>query len=39
MDGVKIVFFAIFDQFLEFIKNNFHFQSLRKIEAVLLPSM
>ena len=48
--GMKIAFFAIFDQHgptfwppkgqnMEFLQQNFNFQSLRKTELVLLPSM
>ena len=48
--GLKIAFFAIFDSNqahilepkgpnMEFLKQNFNFQSLRKTEAILLPSM
>ena len=46
--GMKIVLFAIFDPTwihilaskgpnMEFLKQNFNFQSLRKTEAMLLP--
>ena len=48
--GMKIAFFAIFDLTwthtlvpkglnMEFLQRNFNFQSLRKTEATLLPSM
>ena len=48
--GLKIASFAIFDSNqtdildpkgpnMEFLKQNFNFQSLRKTEAILLPSM
>ena len=48
--GLKIAFFAIFDSNqahilepkgpnMEFLKQNFNFQSLGKTEAILLPSM
>ena len=48
--GMKIVFSAIFDQTwthilgpkgpnMEFLKQNFNFKFLRKIEAILLPRM
>ena len=47
---MKIAFFAIFDPTwnhtlalkgpnMEFLKQNFNFQSLRKTEAILLPIM
>ena len=47
---MKIAFFAIFDPTwthilapkglnMEFFRQNFNFQSLRKTEAILLPSM
>ena len=46
--GMKIAFFAIFDPTwtnifvrkdpnMELLKKNFNFQSVRKIEAILLP--
>ena len=48
--GMKIAFFAIFDPLwthiftpkganIEFFKQNFNLHSLRKTEAILLPSM
>ena len=48
--GLKITFCVIFDSNqtdildpkgpnMEFLKQNFNFQSLRKTEAILLPSM
>ena len=48
--GTKIVFFVIFNPIwthifapkgpnMEFLKQNFNFQSLRKIEVLLSPSM
>ena len=48
--SMKIAFFAIFDPTwnhtlalkgpnMEFLKQNFNFQSLRKTEAILLPIM
>ena len=48
--GMRIALFAIFDPTethilapkcpnMEFFKHNFNFQSLRKTEAILLPSM
>ena len=48
--GMKIPFFAISDQHeptfrppkgqnMEFLKENFNFQSLRKTEVILLPTM
>ena len=50
MTGMKIAFFVIFDPTwtqilapkdpnMEFLKQNFNSQSLRKTEAILLPSM
>ena len=50
MTGMKIAFFVIFDptwtqilapkdRNMEFLKQNFNSQSLRKTEAILLPSM
>ena len=48
--GMKVAFFAIFDptwvhiwpqkdQNMEFLKQNFSFQSFRKIDAIILLSM
>ena len=50
VSSMKIAFFAIFDPTwshilaptdpnMEFLKQNFNFQSLRKTEAILLPIM
>ena len=48
--GMKIAFFAIFDPTwthifvpkgsnMDFLKQNFNFQSIKKTEAILLPVM